>query len=306
MRSKWNENLGRDIYVPRRPEENERRQIKRIDLPLKRKKVECLIGGRYFRDFGDEIPQRATQDQANREETHCENETHRDAESTTSHNSEEAVATHEPGAYQAIPFQDYRHGLIEEIAVHYARINRLVEEKAKRNKQQEDKVRSAELVFMLDLGTLIEETAANPHLIELNCWIEDNNIKQIPNDYKAVAKMLTHRRGRIMVDDRIIIPKSLRYAAVNALHFRHPGIKKLCSDAIMFWWLNMREDIEKKSKTCSACLNAGKFLKIQILEQKNKKNAKNTRRRNPTKFHQKSTQQKTIFHTKYNNCGRQK
>ena len=134
MRPHWNKNLDREIYVPRRPEENERREIKRIDPRLKRKERESHIGGGYFRDFGDEIPQKKTgQDE----------ETHKDAESTTSNNSEEAVATHEPGAYPAIPVQEYRDGPIEEIAVHYVRINR-VETKAKRNKQQ-DNVRSAEL-----------------------------------------------------------------------------------------------------------------------------------------------------------------
>ena len=85
-----------------------------------------------------------------------------------------------------------------------------------------------------------------------------------PDDYKQVAKKLTHRWGKTLVDDRIIIPKSLRYAALNALHFGHPGINKMCNDAVIFWWPNMRADIEKKAKTCSACLNAGKNLKTQL------------------------------------------
>ena len=101
------------------------------------KKKEFHIGGGYFRDFGDEIPQKTTS-------FRHENETYRDAESTTSNNSEEAVATQEPGAYPAIPVQEYRDGPIEEITVHYVRINRILEEKAKRNKQQDDNVRSAE------------------------------------------------------------------------------------------------------------------------------------------------------------------
>ena len=67
-----------------------------------------------------------------------------------------------------------------------------------------------------------------------------------------------------MVDDRIIVPKSLRYAALNALHFGNPGINKMWSDATIFCWPNMREDVEKKSKTCTACLNAGINLKFQI------------------------------------------
>ena len=67
-----------------------------------------------------------------------------------------------------------------------------------------------------------------------------------------------------MVDDRIIIPETLRYAILNALHFGHPGINKTSSDAAIFWWPNMRTDIEKKAKTCSACLNTGKNLKFQL------------------------------------------
>ena len=172
MRPYWNENLGREIYVPTQPEENERREIKQIDITLNRKERESHIGGGYFRDFGDEIPQRTGQDE----------ETHKDAESTTSNNSEGAVATHEPGAYPPIPVQEYRDGPIEEIAVHYVRINRVVETKAKRNKQQEDNVRSAELDFMLNLETLIKETSADPELIELNCCLEGNNTNMIPTN----------------------------------------------------------------------------------------------------------------------------
>ena len=117
---------------------------------------------------------------------------------------------------------------------------------------------------MLDLEVLVKETAADPDLIELNCCPEDNNVSHIPDDYKTVAKKPTHRWGIIMVDVRIILPKTLRYAALNALHFGHLGINKKCSDAAIFWWPNVPADIEKKSKTCSACLSAAENLKFQI------------------------------------------
>ena len=58
MRPQWNRNLGRDIYYLRRPEEDERREIKKIDLQLKRKEMEEHIGGGYFRTIVDEIPPR--------------------------------------------------------------------------------------------------------------------------------------------------------------------------------------------------------------------------------------------------------
>ena len=72
-------------------------------------------------------------------------------------------------------------------------------------------------------------------------------------------------------DYRIIISKSLRYAALNALHFGYPGINKICNDATTFRWPNMRSDIEKKAKTCFACSNAGKNLKSQIPNTENPK-----------------------------------
>ena len=160
--------------------------------------------------------------------------------------------------------QEFRDGPIEEIAVRYVRINRVIANKAIRNKTQEDNVRAAELNFMLDLGTLIKETAADPDLIVLQCCIEENNLSQDPEAYKPIIKRLTRRWGITMVDDRIIVRKSLRYAALNALNFGHPGINKMCGDAAIFWWPNMLADIEKKAKTCSACLNTGENLKFQI------------------------------------------
>ena len=116
---------------------------------------------------------------------------------------------------------------------------------------------------MLDLETLIKGTAADTDLIEVQCCIEDDNIQAIPEGYQHVAKKLTHGWGITMVDDRIINPKRLRFADLNALHFGHPGVNNLYNDAII-WWPNMRAGIEKKAKTSSACLNARKNLKTQL------------------------------------------
>ena len=95
MRPHFNKNLGREIYIPRRPEEDERREIKRIDIQLRQKIREQHIGGGYFQNFGDDIPQRQNteQQQTERNEPAPGNETNRDTESTVSNNSEEAVAT---------------------------------------------------------------------------------------------------------------------------------------------------------------------------------------------------------------------
>ena len=213
----------------------------------------------FSRNFGDKTPPKPQ----NQEQPKRNNEATSDTESITASNQDEDVATHEPGVFPANPVQENRDSPIEDIAVHYVRINRVVEQKANRNKQREDNVRAAELDFMLDLETLIKETAAEPDLIELNCCIEDNIFNQTPNECKAVARKLAHRWDINLVNDRMIVPKTLRYAALNALHFGHAAINTICNDAAIFWWPNMRADIEKKTKPCSACLIADKNLKFQ-------------------------------------------
>ena len=187
----------------------DRKEIKRIDICIRRKEKNRVthIGGGYFKDFEDEIPQTPGTSTENNPKATSVQKSAPDTESTISSTSEEPIVTEEPEIYPAIPVQDYCDGPIKEIAVHYVRINKVVEPKAPRNRLQEDNFRSAELDFMLDLETLIKETAAVPDLIEIQCCIEDNNTQAIPEEYKQVAKKLTHRWGITMVDDRIIIPQ---------------------------------------------------------------------------------------------------
>ena len=59
MRHHWHKKLEREILLPRRPDDVDRKEIKRIDIRLRRKEENRVthIGGSYFKNFGDEIPQ---------------------------------------------------------------------------------------------------------------------------------------------------------------------------------------------------------------------------------------------------------
>ena len=59
-----------------------------------------------------------------------------DTESTVSSSPEDPVTTQKPVANTAIFVQEYRDRPIEEITVHYVGINRIIENKAVRNRQQ--------------------------------------------------------------------------------------------------------------------------------------------------------------------------
>ena len=59
MRHRYNKKRERQILVLRRPDEEERNEVKRIDLRLKRQEEHRLtpIVCGYFKNFGDQAPQ---------------------------------------------------------------------------------------------------------------------------------------------------------------------------------------------------------------------------------------------------------
>ena len=83
MRHHYNKKLERQILVPRRPDEEERKEVKRIDLRLKRKEEHRIthIGGGYFKNFGDQSTQ---EHQEHGTSTETPMETNRETESTVS------------------------------------------------------------------------------------------------------------------------------------------------------------------------------------------------------------------------------
>ena len=99
MRHHWHKKLEREILLPRRPDDVDRKEIKRIDIRLRRKEENLVtqIGGGYFKNFGDEIPQASgTSSEINTETINTQKLTP-DTESTVSSTPEEPVITEEPG-----------------------------------------------------------------------------------------------------------------------------------------------------------------------------------------------------------------
>ena len=70
--------------------------------------------------------------------------------------------------------------------------------------------------------------------------------------------------GLTVLDDKMIVPIELRTKLLDTLHLGHAGTTKMTTEAKIFWWLNINEDIEDKVKNCIACLASGKNLNNQI------------------------------------------
>ena len=185
-----------------------------------------------------------------------------DKEQNSTVSSESEVVVESSQDYPAVKVHEYGDG--ESKIISYIRINRVAETNFTSTQRAEENVRKAEMDFMLDLQSIIKETAADPEILKVKLCLERDRKEQIPEEYKGVAKKLTTRGGELLVDDRIVVPKSLRSSALNSLHFGHPGITRMCQEAQIFWWPGMRREIENKVNRCTSCISAGKNLKFQI------------------------------------------
>ena len=132
-------------------------------------------------------------------------------------------------------------------------MGRLTENK----KMTEENIKKAEFNFMLDLKTLIYKTAIDPETTRVRTSMRREEKDTAPERYRAVFDKLSVRWGLVFVDDQIAVPIDLRRRLIEILHFGHSGITKMLSDAKIFWWPEMRKDIEQRVKDCTACLATG-------------------------------------------------
>ena len=117
---------------------------------------------------------------------------------------------------------------------------------------------------MLDLKTLISKTAIDPEMTRVRTSMRREERDSAPEGYRAVFDKLSVRWGLVFVVDQIAVPIDLRTRIIEILHFGHSGATKMLSDAKIFWWPEMRKDIEQRVKDCTACLATGKNLKYQF------------------------------------------
>ena len=147
---------------------------------------------------------------------------------------------------------------------YYIQINHIVGKLTSNKRITEEHIKKAEFEFMMDLKTLIAKTAIDPELTRVRTSMRREDRETIPDGYRNAFDKLSIRWGLIFVDDQIVIPIDLRRRLLDILHFGHSGITKMMSEARIFWWPGMKQDIENKVKDCTACFASGKNLKYQL------------------------------------------
>ena len=251
MRRRYDPQSQRMIFTPSRPKNRSREEIAEIDAELTQRANR--IGGGY-RPIQEE--------EENEPEAPEEGELQ--AEQNTVDTEEDSVIMRGDN----LPIVDLSKYHTEGKEAHYIQINHIVGRLTENKKMTEENIKKAEFNFMLDLKTLISKTAIDPEMTRVRTSMRREKKDSAPEGYRAVFDKLSVRWGLVFVDDQIAVPIDLRRRLIEILHFGHSGITKMLSDAKIFWWPEMRKDIEQRVKDCTACLATGKNLKYQIPKNK--------------------------------------
>ena len=122
--------------------------------------------------------------------------------------------------------------------------------------------------FSIDLQLLMTKTTNDPILLKTLVCLERQQHDLIPEEYLAHKKKLSNRFGLVFIEDKFIVPKSLRTTIISLLHKGHPAINMMSLAARHFWRPKMMEVIQQRCETCILCKMSGKTIKPNLPQTK--------------------------------------
>ena len=69
------------------------------------------------------------------------------------------------------------------------------------------------------------------------------------------------------MDERLVIPKTLRPIILRSLHYGHPGRDSMLATVANVWWPRLHREVVGIAQTCQKCKTSGKNIKT-LLRQK--------------------------------------
>ena len=118
------------------------------------------------------------------------------------------------------------------------------------NNQEDDNVLTWEM--------LAQECSKCPDYKELHAYVVNNEKQTLPDKlklYARVIKELTTLGPVVMLNNRVVIPSSLRHSVLRHLHSAHGGTQSMIARAMEdVYWPNYISDIEKVRAACHECI----------------------------------------------------
>ena len=78
-------------------------------------------------------------------------------------------------------------------------------------------------------------------------------------------------RDFLYMDNRLVIPQSMRQRIMSSLHYGHPGRDAMLSMVAGIWWPRIHREVNDQARLGENCLQAGKNLKCVLSQTGNGK-----------------------------------
>ena len=112
---------------------------------------------------------------------------------------------------------------------------------------------------------IVAATNNDPELsLTRQCLLDVKSKAEVPIRYRKVYDELKTNLGVVTRDDKIVLPKDLRYPFLQLLHANHIRAGKMKENAKLVWWPLMDKEIDAKTAECVTCIRNGKNLKTKL------------------------------------------
>ena len=102
-------------------------------------------------------------------------------------------------------------------------------------------------------------------IIQLLKKPDSTKINRLPTPWREKFRCLSlDQHDFIYMDERLVIPKTLRPIIMRSLHYRHPGRDSMLATISNFWWPRLHREVVAIARTSPQCSQAGKNIKTLL------------------------------------------
>ena len=97
---------------------------------------------------------------------------------------------------------------------------------------------------------------------------DSTKINRLPTPWREKYKCLSlDANDFVYMDERLVVPKTLRPIIMRSLHYGHPGRDAMLATISYVWWPRLHREVVTIARECPQCKESGKNIKT-ILSQK--------------------------------------
>ena len=151
------------------------------------------------------------------------------------------------------------------------------------------KMSQSPLIKLLNEKVLPANYAADKLIQRVIALVKNHNktgISRLPSPWREKFQSVSiDSREFLYMDNRLIIPQSLRQIIMCSLHYGHPGRDSMLSMIADIWWPRIHREVVDQARLCDQCLQSGKILKC-ILTKTSRETiwSKRTKQRGSVRF----------------------